>query len=236
MNQQRKLAALTLLLLLVGTCIMMANVASAQSITKPSVPNFTVTYVDSSYYMEPVYGVDQYSGKTIQTGGGYTVQNKSFELKIKNLPFTPYTVKDADGADRQVVISYEIRYKGHYGQDWKYYNAIDNPSLDYTVVLFGLDWGSFEPPVQLDSLQAGDQMDFEVQTRIGYFSYNGVNPLYGMEFVGEVSGWSNTQTATVPDNYISPSVPEFQSTIIVPLLGVFSIVAIALVQKKKVQT
>ena len=86
MNQQSKLAAITLLALLEGTCVIMVGVASAQSITKPSVPNFTVTYVDNSYYMEPVYGVDQYSGETIQTGGGYTVQNKSFELKIKTCP------------------------------------------------------------------------------------------------------------------------------------------------------
>ena len=153
--------------------------SKAQSITKPSVPNFTVTYVDNSYYMEPVYGVDQYSGETIQTGGGYTVQNKSFELKIKNLPFTPYAVKDADGADRQVGISYEIRYKGHYGENWKFYLVSGNSPSGYSVVLCGLDWGSWEPPISLEGCRRGIKWILRFKHK-RLFDYTGPNVFYDM--------------------------------------------------------
>lgn len=38
------------------------------SISKPSVPEFTVKYVDNSYDVPPTYGIDQYTGeKSLQT-------------------------------------------------------------------------------------------------------------------------------------------------------------------------
>ncbi len=230
---KQALSIVLMALMVSGVVFGCLGTGKAEPITKPSVPNFTVTYVDNSYYMEPVYGVDQYSGKTIQTGGGYTVQNKSFELKIKNLPFTPYSVKDADGSDRQVGISYEIRYKGHYGENWKFYGVSGNSPSGYSVVLFGLDWGSWEPPVSLEELQAGDQVDFQVQAYKGYYDYTGPNVFYDREFVGETSGWSNIQTVAVPDDYSSPSIPEFPVIAVLPLLCIIPLMVAILQRKKK---
>jgi hypothetical protein len=39
----------------------------------------------------------------------------------------------------------------------------------------------------------GNQIDFQVQASIGYYSGSNV-------FVGQSSGWSNTQTLTIPDD------------------------------------
>jgi hypothetical protein len=84
-----KSASLLLILLIAASLVVMAKPATAQSIPKPSVPEFTVKYVDRSYYVPPVYGVDQYSGKTVQTGGGFTVTNKTLEVTIRGKSFTP---------------------------------------------------------------------------------------------------------------------------------------------------
>lgn len=234
MAPKQALSTALFALIISGAFFGCLGTSKAESIIKPSVPQFTVAYVDYSYYLPPVYEVDQYSGKTVQTGGGYTVQNKSFELKIKDLQFTPYTVKDDNGLDRQVGISYEILYKGHYGRDWRFYSVFGNSPSGYTIVLFGLDWGSLQPPATLEGLQIGDQVDFKVQAKIGYFIYTGANPINDREFVGESSGWSSTQTVTVPDSYTSPSVPEFPLIALLPLLCIVPLIVTVTHQKKKV--
>ena len=103
-------------------------------------------------------------------------------------------------------------------------------------MLCGLDWGSWEPPISLEELQAGDQVDFQVQAYKGYYDYTGPNVFYDREFVGETSGWSNIQTMAVPDDYSSPSIPEFPFLSILPLLGGIFVVATVMVRKKKVLT
>jgi hypothetical protein len=240
MAPKQALSVVLIALMVSGIVLGCLGTGKAESIPKPSVPEFTVTYVDYSYYVPPVYGVDQYSGKTVQTGGGFTVQNKSLELKFKDQQFSSYTFKDGDIV-RQVGINYQIRYKGHFGENWKIYTVADNSPSGYTVVLFGLDWSTWEPPVKLDGLQAGDQVDFEVQARIGYFNITGVD-IYAPDsvvFVGESSGWSSTQTVTIPGTSVtspSPTVPEFPIISILPILALIPLIATLLVRKKKVQT
>ena len=98
------------ILALLSTVVIVGQEATAQSIPKPAVPQFTVEYVDNSYYIEPTYGIDEYSGETVKTGGGYTYENKSIELKITNQPFTAYN--DNDG--HRINMYYQIQYKGHF--------------------------------------------------------------------------------------------------------------------------
>lgn len=172
------------------------------SIPKPSVPDFTVEYVDNSYYVPPTYEVDEYSGETVQVGGGFTVTNKSIELTIKNQPFTPYVFRDDEGV-HEIYLHYQVGYKGHFGEDWHYTTASPNdPSSDYTVILFGLEWDIWQPTISLGALSSGDHVDFQVQARIGYNSV--VEPSQHIMdpgvyvFHGESSEWSTTQTITIP--------------------------------------
>jgi hypothetical protein len=57
-----KTFALSLILLLALSNLMMAESASAQSIPKPSVPEFTIRYRDYSYSIPPTYGINEYTG------------------------------------------------------------------------------------------------------------------------------------------------------------------------------
>jgi hypothetical protein len=171
------------------------------SIPEPSVPEFTVEYVDNSYYVPPTYGVDEYSGETVQIGGGFTVTNKSIELTIKYQPFTRYCFKDENGT-HAVDLSYKIGYKGHFGEDWYYTTETAFDSGYDTVVLFWLECGGSRPSIFLGPLSAGDKVDFQVQARIGYRNYVRL-PSHVMdpgvyEYIGETSEWSNTQTIKIP--------------------------------------
>ena len=165
------------------------------SIPKPSVPEFTVKLVDHSYDVPTTYSVDQYTGKTI-THYGYHVENKSIEVSIKNQPFTPYT--DADG--HEVKLYYNIRVKGHYGEDWtaptsfQGYDPISRipvySSSGYTVVTCSA------------SYPADAKVDFQVEAFVGHLYYDSLpdHPLaiFTAFKVDATSGWSNTQTIIIP--------------------------------------
>ena len=87
--------------------------ASAQAITKPSIPEFTVKYVDRSYDTQPTYGYDQYTGKTVITKPSEHVDNRTIEITIKNQPFTPFT--DENG--NNINLLYNVQYKGSFGRE-----------------------------------------------------------------------------------------------------------------------
>ena len=81
--------ALLLVLVLATSSIIIVKPAFAES-PKPSVPEFSLKYIDLSYDVPPTYGIDQYTGKTVITQDGYRVDNRSIQFTIKNQPFTPY--------------------------------------------------------------------------------------------------------------------------------------------------
>jgi hypothetical protein len=170
------------------------------SIPTPSIPEFTLKYVDNSYDVpsSTTTKTDPYMGEqTVTTVPGYHVKNGTIEVTIRNQEFTPYSI------DNQHTISlfYYVSYKGHYAEDWDYYppstygreySAIFIPqsTTDYTIVQFRA------PPE--------GEMDFRVQAQIGYYT-SSIEPVIipGAPFTtyafnGEVSGWSSTQTITIP--------------------------------------
>jgi hypothetical protein len=117
------------------------------SITKPSVPEFTVKFVDNFTMCTNLWNWSRIR-KEVITQAGYYVQEKTIEVRIKNQPFTPY--KDANG--NCIGLYYSIRVKGHFGDSWTYpnfryyyvegdeeanYVGADMGS-DYTVVMYGL--------------------------------------------------------------------------------------------------
>jgi hypothetical protein len=199
---------------------MMVEFVSAQSVTV-SAPEFTVKYVDSSYDVPPKYGTDQFTGKTVITQNGYHVDKESAEFKIKNQPFTSYN----DSTGNKINVYYNFRCKGQFGTEWMYHPFNEE---GYATTRY---WSAFGP-VNLDNLYIpqseteytqkvlelsvlcgnpplGSQVEFQVQALTGYIHYQGDGYF---SFVGQKSGWSNTQILTVGNNTATTATPTPQTS------------------------
>ena len=128
-------------------CVVQAS-ADANETSSPSVPEFTLKYVDYSYDVPPTYGIDQFSGEQIVTKEGYHVDERTIEFTIKNQAFTPH--EDADG--NNIILYYNIRFKGPYGTEW-----LDYPDRSHT-------WGGF-PRFFFQTLQLQTQITRLLQLR-----------------------------------------------------------------------
>ena len=175
----------------------------AQSIPTPSVPQFTVRYVDYSYDVPPKYGIDQYTGQNVTIQAGYHVDNRSIEFTIKNQQFTPYN--DSNG--NLIKLYYDFRWKGNYGDVWTYfpldsngrsvfhYGTFYNPVYPTAYVASNSDYSVLELGLSLlgsgygQTLPNGVEVNFEVQALIGYFNFD---PNGYLNFNGKLSDWSNT--------------------------------------------
>ena len=250
----------TLLIVIILAVISLIAVESAfaQSIPKPSVPEFILKLVDHSYDVPPKTSssTDPYTGKvTSTTIPGYHVYNKTVEVIVKNAQFTPYSISN----QQKISLYYNVSYKGHYEEEWKYYRsgwyAFDSDTWpcifpqsasNYTVITIGA-------PNE-------GEMDFRVQAQIGYYDISEVRfpapgqPFTVYAFIGQESGWSNTKTIDLSDNSISttstpnptsqttstspnptptPSVPEFPSWVTLFLLAMMVAAAGLLVYHKR---
>jgi hypothetical protein len=239
MGRSNKGFSLLLVVILAVSSLIMVESASAQSIRKPPVPEFTIETVSHPYDVPPsiTTATDPYTGKqTTTTQPGYHVENKTLEAVIKNSLGTSY---------------YNFRYKGHYAQEWSYfpfdpnssngYNFYDagevpNPasSSDYTVITL-----SFLP----QSATAGGQIDIQVQALSGNYDaipyghmINVGGPTYDFIFKGAISDWSNTQTITIGEtsNTTSPTpaVSEFPILVILPFFISVLLVAVYLKHRR----
>jgi hypothetical protein len=227
-----------ILILTVSSLIIAIPEHVSASITKPSVPEFTVQIVAYPYDVPTTHSIDPYTGQDI-THLGYHVENKSIEVTIKNQPFTPY-----NESGWNVDFYYDVRIKGHYVENWtELYNPILYPELytagsQYTVFNYQEEYSDTEGiHFDIGTFPAGGQVDFQVEAMIGYVHRTvAFNSWY---FTGEESGWSNTQTITTPAN-VSPSptstpiIPEFQSIIIIlTFLITVTLLWTILVRRKK---
>lgn len=177
----KKRAALLLATVLALSDLVMAQSAFAQQIPKPSVPEFTVRYVDSSYDVPPTYGIDQYTGKTVITKQGYHIDGRMVEFTIKNQPFISYN----DSSGNNVGLYYNFRFKGHYGEEWSYYPF--KPDGRSTIPYNGASWGTGDRSpkfpattsdytvVSIDfgvlfrgEVPIGSEVEFQVQALIGH--------------------------------------------------------------------
>lgn len=222
--------------------------AESSSITKPSIPEFTVKFVDNSYDVPPTYGVDPYTGKQVMTQAGYHVQDKTIELAIKNQPFTPY--KDANG--NSIGLYYCIRMKGHFGDSWTYpnfgYYYVEgdeeanyvgaNTGSDYTIITYGLIGNNGTKDYLNLDISARGQADFQVRAFIGYYTRTTTMTYLGEShrdvFTGETSDWSNTQTITIDTQ--NPTVLSWTEITLFTALGVIValvIAVIALVRRRR---
>ncbi|MGD6935075.1 MAG: hypothetical protein ACQCN5_12800 [Candidatus Bathyarchaeia archaeon] len=201
--------------------------AFADSLTEPSVPEFTVIFVDSSYDVLTTYTTDPYTGENV-TQPGYHVQNRTIEVTIINQPFTPY-----QDNGQTIKLYLNIRTRGAYAENW---TTIYNPDSgfltpsngEYTKVSYSLDDNKFP---FWDNLPQGGTVEFQVEALKGY--------VYRTEefakwcFEGEESGWSNTKTVEVPTTAgPSPSVPEFPLWVAPALFAATSLAAFTLRKQK----
>jgi len=253
MDNLGKSLTASLILIVIISSLIIVGTTSAQTIPKPSVPQFTLNLVDKSYDVPPktTSTTDPYNGKvTTTTIPGYHVNDFKIELSIKNQPF-PSTINGNKSS-----LWYDVRIKGHFGEDWidQYPSSAMSPtslpwptqsSSGYTLLLFPA------------SYRTDDKVDFQVKAIFGYqYSYDTyfygqqshILPLRVNDFIHEESGWSSTQTFTMPETPTSsnqttsptntitsptPSVPEFSLWIIPFQFSMMLVIAGLLVYHKK---
>jgi hypothetical protein len=201
-----RIVALVFILILTASSLIVVKPAHS-SIAKPSVPEFTVELVDSSYDVPTTYSIDPYTGENV-TYAGYHVERRSIEVKIKNQPFTPY-YDESSGWNIQFY--YNIRIKGHYSEDWiELYRASDGyptqSDSQYTIISYVL--GENEDTVlgtKMIEFPAYAQVDFQVEAMIGYTAAVPTVPCSVWKFFGETSGWSETQIISFPTPSPAPT-------------------------------
>jgi hypothetical protein len=214
-----KRASLLLIITIAVANLLMIESAIAQTAPKPSVPEFSLKVVAYPYYVAPTTTLDPYTGKNVTTQYGYQEENKSIEITIKNQPFSPYV--NANG--NNIGLFYNITMKGHYEDTWNYaynnpYRGLLNASdSNYTTISMPIGPHSRVPlgGYPLEGVDSGDSVDFQVQAQIGYYnkSYTGmlapvfVGGDFYYFFTGQTSGWSDTQTITIP-----ASIPSLEPT------------------------
>lgn len=196
-----------LILTLTITSLIMVESASAQSIPKPSVPIFTVKFVNASY---PVTTTNPYTGLSATT----LSSNNSIQITIKNQPLSTLNNQ----------ICYNIQVKPHFTGNWtelypienwtsaynrdgtfsfaEYinYNSPHQSTSSYTIVTFpvvatdifsapGYDIQMYFDGYQytegtytafLRAIPAGAQIDFQVEALIGHASQTWIieHPFY----------------------------------------------------------
>jgi hypothetical protein len=207
-----------LLALLALSSLVIVEAVFAQSIQKPSVPEFTVELVDNSYDVPsydvpPTYGIDQYTGEniTISEGyhvEGYHVENKTIEITVTNQPFV--------SSDEYTHFGYNVRVKGPFGESWTQlfpytesqevgpWNLRFQSASEYTVISIPQDYPS------------GGTVELQVEAVIA-IGHPFLNTNFGYwEYL--TSGWSNTKAITIGESQtITPSpvqtpTPEPNST------------------------
>ncbi len=211
-----KTITITLTLILAAfPLLILQSTALAVSVPQPSVPSFTVTYVDRSYDVPIQYhtSTDAFTGQPVTTStGGNHVTNKTIDISIRNQPFT--TVNSDDG--KTINLYYTVCAKGHYAS-W------DEPSADngyYIKQVPASSSGNTVLTLVIGStndllmgyanvyIPEGGTEDFRVKAQAGYLTpdYGGhILPMplgYDFTSFGE-SAWSSTQTITLSGNTVT---------------------------------
>jgi hypothetical protein len=220
MNNAWKVSSIVLLTLIIASSLTMVKPSFAQtSMPKPSVPEFTIKLVAHPYDVAPVTTTDPYTGKTITQHYGYHVENKSVKITIKNSPLP----KLSD--DNNARLYYNVSYKGHFEADWNFFSYDSNTrwfiaqsDSDFTIISFS-------------DLPDVGQMDFRVQAQIGNYTerFYLFMDTEDYSFNGEVSGWSNIQTVSIPSGSSSVELAIF---IVFGVAIALLVVIVALLSRK----
>ena len=182
---------LLLITVLVLSSLVMVETVFAQSIPKPSVPEFTLELIGPPFFKNTTYSLDPSTGQVVAEIG-YTNPYSVLKIDVKNQPF------DSSYGN----LYYNVRVKNHSVTDdwvevyqaWNFYPQQSNYS-DYTNVGFSIE--GYSSRVAL----AGCQVDIQVEAMLGTIGRVSTSPpIGGYGFIGETSGWSETQTISIPAN------------------------------------
>jgi hypothetical protein len=146
-------------------------------------------------------------------------------------------------------VYFDIRFKEHSVDTWTYFypksELFQGSRTQATVVTYGIN-GNKDANVQIYGVSAGDQIDFQVEALTGHYLSSLPNPSNPMRspdekfhyvFDGTGSGYSSTQTITIPGhNTLSPgpTVPEFPIT--ASLVTILATVSLLLILGKRKHT
>jgi hypothetical protein len=216
---------LTLTIIMSGLILLTVEPANAQSIPKPSVPEFTLRVVRSSSI----------------------VGENGVQMAIHNQATIP------NDQGKPPFIYYDIRIKEHNSKNWVNITA-SNSSQEtssyvaqsgYSLTILYKEINSIKVLLGLSGKPY--QIDYQVQAINGYLNSTlwGSPPINLELIIVNTSGWSSTQTigipattlpnptSTIPDFSPTssltppPSVPEFSWLIIVPsLIATFCVTAL----------
>jgi hypothetical protein len=247
MDKVCKSLPLLLVVMLTASCFLSIQQTYAQSISKPSVPDFTIQPIGPSFDIPPTYSFNASNG-LFYVNEGYHFEYSTVQVIIKNQAFINQTNLDH--------MYYSVRLKPHNYPD-SYWNELFNPNLDgfpiqsssnYTIIPIAAE-GSTENQYQIS---AGATTDIQVKAMIGHiergFNGNATNQIemYPYVFIGQTSDWSKTQTVTLPPKIPftpsastpthapSPTVPELSWLILLPLFLIALSVALILTRHKTV--
>jgi hypothetical protein len=251
MGCKSKSFSLLIILIIAVSSIIIVKTACAQSIPTPSVPEFSLKYVDNSYEVpptSPTYTTDPYTGKQKLVNSGYPsyhVDNRTIELWIKNQPYT-----NSVGLTTYHIY-YDVRLKGHFEQNWfeNKGNAVvlELASMPFTFnsTVTTSEYISNSVPLATSSnytvlsfngnLDVGAQEDFQVKALIGHDSKFWSAPKsWFFEVHGDYepaiafdneSDWSPTQTFTAPTPTPNGSFYGLNSTALTAIISVVVIIA-----------
>lgn len=196
---------LILVIAVASLSLLMIETASCQSTSTPLVPDFTVKFVGS--FSIPF------------TAGSLPTVN----ITIKNQHFTPYT----DQHGNKINLYYIIRWKENSSDSWQQTQIpLNESNSDYTETNLGLIRSEAPPPT--------GQVDFQVEAVIGYITYIQGSVPQGEyippAYTGEFSGWSNSQTITIPQNSnpTSSTIPFLTLTVTLAFVATSVAIAISL--------
>ncbi|MCW3996496.1 MAG: hypothetical protein NWE98_10175 [Candidatus Bathyarchaeota archaeon] len=267
MGKIGKTFALFLTLTIAISCLTLltAKPANAQIISKPSVPEFSVVFVNHSYDVPSTTTttINPYTGdKIVTTKEGYHIQNDSFVISIRSQPLTAGCAVNGSSID----LFFIVQSKGHYSDYWENLTYVGNSlPLMYTnngyaqktMQLTGNNGTTYTDESGYNNYgydgfvggQYGGQVDFRAMAVIGYIVIvqDAPNPFnirhpYHDEFIAlQSSDWSNIQTISIPDGKVTtssaptPTVPELTLLAILPLF-VSIFIAIAITRLRKSKT
>jgi hypothetical protein len=248
MARMGKYLSLCLVAILAVTSLLMIKPIDAQTITKPSVPEFSLDYTEHHYGTpsKTTSTIDPYTGKTTTTTvpGQYTEWHTLYII-IKNQPFVPF-----QDSNKNIDLYFNVSYKGHFENEWHDYppyNGSSQEAWNYNGWFYEQK-DSQDTIIFFNLLPKEGKVDFRVEAHTGYYKVNQIyppndpRPYYTYEFIGQSSGWSSTQTLDVISGSISipvsttspistPTVPEFPIT--ASLVAVLAAVTLLLVLGKR---
>ncbi len=181
-----------LLTLLASSAWLNGNVEA--STPKPSVPQFTLKLVDASFPGSTTYSIDPYTGenKTFEQPAMYGLE---MYVTIKNQPY-PATING-----NASEFHYHVQVKGHFGGSWE--EPIVEKISPQTAPLDGSGYTVIA--VQVGQYGDRAQLDVQVEALLGYnyqYLYSVPDHILVLPMNDRVSvssGWSDTQTVTLPE-------------------------------------